>query len=264
MMKQIACHSLLMSASGEWRAILIGIFAVGYFFVNWGKRRDLIKGLDNDSRIAGRLAADDAGDAAHVAAAFSSVRIALPYDSPLAKRGLGCLWIGVPLALLGAWLCLSESRSTRDSAVVLLSIGLLVVACDTFFRWRNAKADPLVEAVLSSDCLEVRRFSGATTVFLYGPKVVFEIGFKEVKKSAAMGAQELQGFEYSVKVSEGESKVLIPLSFDGAGEFLGRCRHMGSPVVFSSSCPSWFKAKMEALPSWQPGYFGDKEDDGRR
>jgi hypothetical protein len=115
----------------------------------------------------------------------------------------------------------------------------------------------LVEADLLPDRIELRRFSGAKTVFACGPKVIFEIGFEEIKKSSHLGAQELQGFAYAATISDGKDRVTIPLSFNGAGEFLGRCRHKGSPVVFSSSCPSWFKAKMEALPSWQAGYFQD-------
>jgi len=256
-MKQMASHSLLMSASGEWRVILIGIFAVGYFFINWGRRKDLIKGLENDSRIAGRLSGADAVEAGHGGVRYSGATITLPHDSPLVKRGYGCLWFAVPLIVLCAWLCTSESRTTRDGAYLWLTVGLIIVAVDAFLRWRSAKADPLVEADLSPDRIELRRFSGAKTVFTYGPKVTFEIGFEEVKKSTHLGAQELQGFAYAATISDGKERVTFPLSFNGAGEFLGRCRHKGSPVVFSSSCPSWFKTKMEALPAWQAGYFQD-------
>ena len=47
----------------------------------------------------------------------------------------------------------------------------------------------------------------------------------------------------------------VPAEFVGLGEFLARARHAGAKVEFAKDGPAWLAEQMQALPSWQPGYF---------
>lgn len=77
------------------------------------------------------------------------------------------------------------------------------------------------------------------------PHLVEEDGFLDVPVR----------FWVYLEVITPNEEMLVPADFVGLGEFLARARHAGAKVEFAKDGPAWLAEQMQALPSWQPGYF---------
>jgi hypothetical protein len=229
----------LANAQGHaLRWFIIAIASAVYFFINRSRRKKLVAGIDSDHRIAG---------------SFEGAVMDFPAPEEESPWGYGWLWVGIIVAFGGLLMIIGGTGGFVVAGAVLMVGGLGLAVYDYHYGLsKSAPEDCLTKAEFSfGRIVLIRRITGRTE-HVFGPGLGVTVDCREVTEKS-FGADALTG--YGIYLNLPSPSCEVPLDFAGAAEFLGFCRHQGSPVVFSSSCPSWFKVKMEALPSWQPGYF---------
>jgi hypothetical protein len=229
---------IVLAASHVWK-VKIGLFVLSvivYAFINHYRRKKLIAKLELDPRIS---------------ASFTGATHVFPAPHPVNKCLSGWLWLGIFGAVGG----IAGAVLGSILWLILFMAGVGLALFDYFVGIDGNEAGPVAEAIFHRDHLILVGRDGQREIYIFGPAVTFTLQVKELTKDTTFGAEELQGFSYSVIISDGERTCELPLEFDGAGEFLARCRHEGSLVDFAPSSPAWFVTKMQDLPSWQSGFF---------
>lgn len=231
----------VLAASQTWK-IKLGLFVfsvIVYAFINHHRREKLIAKLELDPRIS---------------APFTGAAHEFPAPQSVNKWASAWLWLGIIAAVTGFVMAvIVEGGSPLWLILWLAGVGLAFY--DYFVGINREEAGPVAEAIFHRDHLVLVGRDGKRDVYVFGPSVSFTIEVREITKDTTFGASELKGFAYFATIFNGELTSELPLEFDGAGEFLARCRHERSPVDFAPSSPGWFVAKMQALPSWRPGFF---------
>jgi hypothetical protein len=234
----------LATAQGQlFRLLVAAIAAAIYFFINRRRRQELLAGIGQDPR----LTHDFAGFVAD-----------FPPPDTESRWNYGWLWVGIILALIGCYMVLDCEGTPRVIGMVLLSGGGLLAFLD--YRLGFSKGEPeeaLLRAEFHEDgvCLTYR-FLGRTE-HAFGPSLALTVECREVTEKS-FGADSLQGYGFFLKMqAPAPADAEILMDFAGVGEFLALARHRGSPVLISPESPAWFREKLEALPSWQPGYMGN-------
>lgn len=234
--------AIFANAQGQvLRLVIAAIAAAIYFFINRNRRKALVSGIDEDPRMAGDF--------------VGTVKDYPPPDDE-SRWNYGWLWVGVALAVAGLVMALANDGVARAIGLLLLLGGSVLAYCDYRFGFSKGKpADVLLRAEFHDDrvCL-TRRLSGRKE-HGFGPSLALTVECRELTEKS-FGADSLKGYGFFMKLhAVAPADVEIPLDFAGVGEFLALARHHGSPLLVSSESPAWFKEKLEALPSWQPGYF---------
>lgn len=232
---------IVLAASHAWK-IKLGLFVLSvivYAFINHYRREKLIAKLELDPRIS---------------ASFTGAAHEFPAPEAASKWASAWLWLGIIAAVAGFVMAVFVEGGSPLWLILWLA-GVALALYDFLVGIDSKEAGPVAEAIFHRDHLILVGREGRREVYVFGPTVSFTLEVREVTKDTTFGAEELKGFEYFVTVSDGARSTELPLGFDGAGEFLARCRHEHSPVTFAPSSPAWFMEKMQALPSWQPGYF---------
>jgi hypothetical protein len=232
---------IVLAASHAWK-IKLGLFVLSvivYFFINHYRREKLIGRLELDPRIA---------------APFTGASHEFPAPQPVNKWASGWLWLGIIAAIVGFVMAVFVEGGNPFWLVLWLA-GVGLAFYDFLVGIGREVAGPVAEAIFHRDHLILVGRDGRREVYVFGHSVSFTLEVREVTEGTTFGAEELKGFAYFVTASDGARSTELPLEFAGAGEFLARCRHENSPVTFAPSSPDWFMEKMQALPSWQPGYF---------
>lgn len=234
-------HVVIAAAKYTW-AIKLGLFLLSviiYYFINERKRGKLAESLELDPRIGAPFSG-----ASHV---FKEREAVNPWLS-------AWLWLGIIASVFG--LVLGFVVDGGHPAWLLLWVfGLGLAFYDYFVGIDREESSPIASIVFHPDHLILVDREGRREVFVFGSGVSFTVEMKEITEGTTFGADKLKGWECFMTVSDGRREKEIPLAFPGAGEFLARCRHEGSPVRFSSGSAEWLVNKLKALPSWQPGYF---------
>jgi hypothetical protein len=231
----------VLAASHAWK-IKLGLFILSvivYFFINRSRRDKLIARLELDPRIG---------------APFTGASHEFPAPAPVNKWASGWLWLGIIAALAGFLLAIFLDGGSPLWLILCLA-GVCLASYDFLVGIGQEVVGPVAEAIFHRDHLILVGRDGQREVYVFGRSVSFTLEVREVTEDTTFGAEELKGFAYFVTVSDGARSTELPLEFNGAGEFLARCRHEHSPVIFASASPAWFMEKMRALPSWRPGYF---------
>ena len=208
-----------------------------YFFINRSRRKKLAADIDGDARFAG---------------SFSGATRDFPLPPEQSRWSYGWLWVGIIATFIGLAILIAGSAW----GALMIAGGLGLAVYDFYYGLsRSEPEDCLVHAEFHANRIDfTHRFSGKTEHF-FGSDLAITVECREITEKS-FGADALKGYGIYLRLqvpapADGE----ILLDFPGVAEFLGRCRHLGSPVGFSADGPTWFKAKLEALPSWQPGYF---------
>jgi hypothetical protein len=231
----------VLAASHAWK-IKLGLFVLSviiYFFINRSRREKLIERLELDPRIS---------------ASFTGAAHEFPAPEPVNKWASGWLWLGIIAAIAGFVLAIFLDGGSPLWLILWLA-GVGLAFYDFFVGIGREVAGQVAEAIFHRDHLILVGRDGQREVYVFGHSVSFTLEVREITEGTTFGAEELKGFAYFVTASDGARSTELPLEVDGAGEFLARCRHERSAVIFAPSSPAWFMEKMQALPSWQPGYF---------
>lgn len=234
-------YAVIAAAKYAW-AIKLGLFLLSvaiYYFINERKREKLAESLELDPRIGAPFSG-----ASHV---FKEREAANPWLS-------AWLWLGIIASVVGLVLGFVVDGG-HPAWLLLWVVGLGLAFYDFFVGIGREEPSPIASIHFHPDHLISVDHEGRREVFVFGPSVSFTVEMKEITEETTFGADKLKGWECFMTVSDGHRQSEIPLAFPGAGEFLARCRHEGSPVRFSAGSADWLVNKLKALPSWQPGYF---------
>ncbi len=233
---------LVIAAVKYTWAIKLGLFlaaAAVYYFINERKREKLAETLELDPRIG---------------APFTGASQTFPLPPEVSRWLSAWLWLGIILSVVGLVMGLFVEDS-HPAWLLLWVAGLGLAVYDYIVGVDRAEAGSIASIDFHADHLVLVHREGQREVFLFGSAVSFTVEMREITEETTFGADKLQGLAFFAVVSDGQRESELPLAFPGAGEFLARCRHEGSPVRFAPACPDWFVERLRALPSWQPGYF---------
>ena len=220
------------------RFLIVAIASAIYFFINRSRRKKLVAGIDNDPRLAG---------------SFDATTIDFPPPPEQSRWSYGWLWAGVIVAFVGLLMLIEGSGGVAITGTALIVAGLGLAVYDFIYGLSKSEPeDDLVRVEFGFGRVVLFRRLTGQTVRTFDPRTGVTVDCREITEKS-FGADALKGYGIFMCLSEPACE--IPLEFAGAVEFLGYCRHQGSPVTFSSTAPEWFKAKLAAHPSWQPGYF---------
>ena len=234
-------YVVIAAAKYAW-AIKLGLFLISvviYYFINERKREKLAESLELDPRIG---------------APFSGASHVFKERETTSRWLSAWLWLGIIASVVG--LVMGFVVDGGHPAWLLLWVfGLGLAFYDYFAGIGREESSPIASIAFHPDHLILVDREGLREVFVFGPGVSFTVEMREITEGTTFGADKLKGWECFMTVSDGRREKEIPLAFPGAGEFLARCRHEGSPVRFSPGSADWLVDKLKALPSWQPGYF---------
>ena len=238
---ELALTSRSYGKLGE--AVIVLTALAIFYFINRSRRRKLLAKIDQDPRLTHDF--------------DGAVSDFTPLDTE-GRWNYGWLWVGAISALVGFFMVLDCEGTARVIGIVLLFGGGLLAYCD--YRFGFSKGEPeeaLLRAEFHDDgiCL-THRLSGRTE-HAFGPLLALTVECREIAERS-FGADSLQGYGFFLKMqAPAPADAEILMDFAGVGEFLALARHHGSPVLISKESPAWFREKLEALPSWRPGYMGN-------
>lgn len=223
------------------QAVIVLTALAVFYFINLSRRRKLLAGIDQDPRLSRD---------------FEGAVTDFPPPDSDGRWNYGWLWTGVITAAVGFFMAVGGEGLVRPIGIVLLSGGGLLAFLD--YRFGFSKGEP-EEALLRAEfhdngvCL-THRFAGRTE-HAFGPSLALTVECREVTEKS-FGADSLQGYGFFLRMQvPAPADAELQMDFAGVGEFLALARHHGSPLLISTESPAWFREKLEALPSWQPGYF---------
>jgi hypothetical protein len=175
------------------------------------------------------------------------------------------LWVSLFLAIGGivAWQCFPKGFSADDaddaaSYFAWGAVGLFVsIAAIGFGFWWFRRGQAILlpgvkEICFDSDKITKEMASGELRQYAFGPSLRIDLGVVVVAAGPFDVPEEITPF---LLVTTSSEEFMTPVEFPGLGEFLARARHAGAKVGFVEGSPGWLAEQMQALPSWQPGYF---------
>ena len=236
--------TLLLASQGYGRLgklVIVLIALAVFYFINRSRRHKLLAGIDQDPRLSHE---------------FKGAVTDFPTPDTDGRWNYGWLWAGIITAVIGFFMAVGGEGLVRPIGVLLLFGGSLLAFLD--YRFGFSKGEPpevLLCAEFHDDgvCL-THRFAGRTE-HAFGPSLALTVECREVTEKS-FGADSLQGYGFFLKLqAPAPADAELQMDFAGVGEFLALARHHGSPLLISTESPAWFREKLEALPSWQPGYF---------
>lgn len=181
-----------------------------------------------------------------------------------ALRGLEPFWVLLLWVLFwgllggaATWGAFSLTLVPDDASLTwaVVAVTLTIAAIGFGVWWYRRGQETLLPGVkelrFDADKLTKLMASGAVHEYTFDanltmiPQVVEAPGF--------LGAPVK--FQLHLAVISPTEEFLVPAEFVGLGEFLARARHAGAKVEFAKDGPAWLAEQIQALPSWQPGYF---------
>lgn len=224
---------------------LVGAYGLVYFFFARPKRLRLIDSFIRDHRV-------DVPFTREILVFSGEMRA----REPLWVLGI---WILFWLILGAAWTwgAVTQALKYDDASMVWGVVApTLSIAAIGFGVWwyRRGQEIPLPgvkELRFEVDKLTKLMASGEIHEYPFEanlrmiPHLVEEDGFLDIPVR----------FRVCLEVISPTEEFLVPAEFVGLGEFLARARHAGAKVEFAKDGPAWLAEQMQALPSWQPGYF---------
>ncbi len=223
------------------QAVIVLTALAIFYFINRSRRKKLLARIDQDPRLIREFE--------------GAVADFAPPDIE-GRWNYGWLWVGIITAVVGFFMALGGEGVARPIGGLLLFGGSLLAFLDYRFGFsRGEPREVLLRAEFHDDgiCL-THRLSGRTE-HAFGPSLALTVECREVTEKS-FGADSLQGYGFFLKMkAPAPADAELQMDFAGVGEFLALARHRGSPLLISTGSPSWFKEKLEALPSWKPGYF---------
>jgi DNA-directed RNA polymerase subunit RPC12/RpoP len=181
-----------------------------------------------------------------------------------ALRGLEPFWVLLLWVLfwgliggMATWGAISRTLEPDDASLAWLVVAaILTIAAIGFGVWwyRRGQEIPLPGVKeLRFDVDKLTKLMAAGAVHEYPFDANLRFTPQVVEATGFLGAPVK--FQLYLEVISPTEEFLVPAEFVGLGEFLARARHAGAKVEFAKDGPAWLAEQMQALPSWQPGYF---------
>jgi hypothetical protein len=193
----------------------------------------------------------DVGDLApQMAQPFVPGGVFYPENEVPRRPYRGHYWMGFAAALVFLLTC---GFLSAFLAWVLILAGIGSAAW-MFFYSKPPQGSLPAWANFQPDHLVVTAVDGSRAVFVLGSRVSISLELDRTPLSYFSDPPP-NLHRFFMVVSEGESRVRLPLEFTGSGEYLAICRKEGATVEFTEGLPPWFEEEMRGLPSWQRSHF---------
>ena len=223
------------------QAVIVLTALAIFYFINRSRRHKFLSEVDKDPRLTHE---------------FNGAVTDFTSPDPEGRWNYGWLWVGVITAVVGFFMALGCEGVARPIGVLLLLGGSVLAFLD--YRFGFSKGGPqevLLRIEFHDAGVRLTHLLSGRTEHTFGPSLALTVACREVTEKS-FGADSLQGYGFFLKMqAPAPADVEIRIDFAGAAEFLALARHHGSPVLISKESPAWFREKLEACPSWQPGYF---------
>jgi len=238
--------TLALSSRSEGKigqAVIVLTALVIFYFINRSRRRKLLSEVDKDPRLTHE---------------FNDAVTDFTPPDPDDRWNYGWLWAGIITAAIGFFMAVGGEGLVRPIGVVLLFGGSVLAFLD--YRFGFSKGEPgevLLRIEFHDAGVRLTHLLSGRTEHTFGPSLALTVTCRELTEKS-FGADSLQGYGFFLKMqAPAPADVEILMDSAGAAEFLALARSHGSPVLISKESPAWFREKLEACPSWQPGYSGN-------